>query len=87
MTDRVLPSLDRIPGYRGATVLRRAGSTGVEFIVMTFWSSMEAIRGFAGEDVERAVVEPEARAVLIESEDTVRHYVVAAGWPPAGGPR
>jgi hypothetical protein len=28
---------------------------------MTFWDSFDAIRRFAGEDAERAVVEPEAR--------------------------
>ena len=43
---------------------------------MTLWDSMDAIRRFAGEDAEHAVVEPEARAVLAEYDDFVRHYEV-----------
>jgi heme-degrading monooxygenase HmoA len=72
VTTRVLPELNRIPGHCGAQVLRR----GEEFLVITFWESMEAIRRFAGEDAERAVVEPEARAVLAEFDDVVQHYEV-----------
>jgi hypothetical protein len=37
---------------------------------------MDAIRRFAGADPERAVVEPEARAVLADYDDFVRHYEV-----------
>ena len=57
-------------------VLRREEHGRVEFLVMTFWDSMAAIRGFAGADPERAVVEPEARAVLAEYDNFVRHYEV-----------
>jgi heme-degrading monooxygenase HmoA len=69
---QVLPGLREVPGHRGAHVLRRND----EFLVITFWDSMDAIRRFAGEDSERAVVEPEARAVLAEFDDFVRHYEV-----------
>ena len=72
VTTRVLPSLSSIEGHRGAHVLRR----DQEFLVITFWESMTAIRRFAGEDPERAVVEPEARAALAEYDDFVRHYEV-----------
>ena len=72
VTTRVLPELEAIDGHRGAQVLRRQE----EFLVITFWESMDAIRRFAGEDPERAVVEPEARAVLAEFDDVVRHYEV-----------
>ena len=68
----VLPQLRRIDGYRDARVLRREG----EFVVITFWESMAAVQRFAGHPLERAVVEPEARAVLAEFEDFVRHYEV-----------
>lgn len=40
------------------------------------WDSMAAIGRFAGAEPERAVVEPEARAVLAEYDDFVRHYEV-----------
>ena len=73
---RVLPALKAIEGHREARVLRREDRGRVEFLVMTFWDSMEAVRRFAGDDPERAVVEPEARAVLAEYDDFVRHYEV-----------
>jgi hypothetical protein len=54
--------------------------------VLTAWESMEAVRGFAGDDPERAVVEPEARAVLSDFDESVRHYELVlprdSGWPP-----
>jgi len=73
---KVLPSLTVIPGHRGARVLRRDDGGHVEFVVMTFWDSMDAVRRFAGEEPGRAVVEPEARAVLAEYDERVRHYEV-----------
>jgi heme-degrading monooxygenase HmoA len=69
---QVFPALRKVSGHRGGQVLRRHD----EFLVITFWDSMDAIRRFAGEDSERAVVEPEARAVLAEFDDFVRHYEV-----------
>jgi heme-degrading monooxygenase HmoA len=72
----VLPTLATIDGYRDARVLRREDRGRVELVVMTLWDSMAAIRRFAGTDPERAVVEPEARAVLAEYDDFVRHYEV-----------
>src|SRR5688500_18572727 len=74
VTQKVLPALAAIQGHRGARVLRREEDGGIEFLVMTFWDSIDAIRDFAGEDCERAVVEPEARAVLNEYDERARHY-------------
>ncbi len=75
VTAKVLPSLTRIPGYRGAKILkRRSERNEVEFLVMTLWDSMDAIRKFAGDNPENAVVEPEAREVLSDYDDFVRHY-------------
>ena len=68
----VVPELEKIAGYRGYRVLRREQ----EILVMTLWESMAAVRAFAGADPEKAVVEPEARAVLAEFDDFVRHYEV-----------
>jgi heme-degrading monooxygenase HmoA len=68
----VVPELEKIAGYRGYRVLRREQ----EILVMTLWESMAAVRAFAGADPDKAVVEPEARAVLAEFDDFVRHYEV-----------
>jgi hypothetical protein len=48
----------------------------VELVVVTYWRSPDAIRGFAGADPERAVVAPEAEALLTEFDRRVRHYEV-----------
>ena len=73
---KVLPDLESIAGFRGATLLRRDEAERVEFLVLTRWTSMDAIRAFAGDDVGKAVVEPDAAAVLVGFDRTVRHYEV-----------
>lgn len=72
----VLPELIQIDGYRGAYVLRRNLNDGVEFTVMTLWESMDAIRQFAGENAETAVVAPAAQALLRAFDATVTHYEI-----------
>jgi heme-degrading monooxygenase HmoA len=73
---RVLPALRTLEGYRGARLLQRAIPGGVEVIVITFWRSLDAIRGFAGADLEAAVVAEEAAALLTRFDSRVRHYEV-----------
>jgi heme-degrading monooxygenase HmoA len=77
VTTSVFPSLAAIRGHRGAKVLRRDEAGRAEFLVMTLWDSMDAIREFAGDNPESAVVEPEARAVLSDYDHFVRHYEIA----------
>ena len=73
---RVLPTLRHVRGFRGAMVLRRIADDAIEIEVLTLWDSMGAIHGFAGDDAERAVVEPEARAALRRFDRRVRHLEV-----------
>ena len=47
--------------------------------MLTYWESMDAIRKFAGDRPEVAVVPPEARALMREFDETVRHYDVVEG--------
>ena len=75
-TKQVFPELGSIKGYRGAYLLRRALDEGTEFVVLTLWDSMEAVRKFAGVEPEKAVVEPAARAILTQFDDTVTHLEV-----------
>jgi heme-degrading monooxygenase HmoA len=59
-------------------VLRRDVEEGVvEFLVITRWDSLDAIRAFAGPTPEVAVVEPAARTLLSDFDDFVRHYELA----------
>jgi len=88
-TKRVFPALAAIKGHRGACLLRRVVDGTVEFVVLTLWESMDAVRGFAGVQPEKAVVEPEARAVLAAFDEFVTHFEVvhcAKGTTEALGP-
>jgi heme-degrading monooxygenase HmoA len=74
--ERVISELRQVPGFMGAQLSRRDVDGGVEFLVLTQWQSMDAIRGFAGTEVDKAVVEPGAAAALVEFDERVRHYEV-----------
>lgn len=75
---RVLPQLQALDGYAGASLLRRDADREVEVVVVTRWRSLEAIRAFAGTDVEAAVVEPEAAALFTRYDARVRHYEIVS---------
>ena len=79
-SDAVLPALRRIDGFLGAHLLRQEHADHVEFQVLTFWQSLDAIRTFAGDDYRKAVVEPEAAAALVSYDTTVEHYEVMLTW-------
>jgi heme-degrading monooxygenase HmoA len=63
-------------GNLGVRVLMRELSDRVEFVVVSHWVSMEAIRRFAGNAPERAVFYPDDERYLIDREELVRHYTV-----------
>ena len=60
-------------------MLRRDDGDRTEFITYSMWDSVDAIRGFAGEDIEAAVHYPEDERYLIEQDDRVWHYEIVAG--------
>lgn len=62
------------PGNRGAWVLHRIVGEEAHFHVVSLWDSLEAIRAFAGDDIERARYYPEDTDFLLELEPTVVHY-------------
>jgi hypothetical protein len=68
--------LKKIPGFASASILRRTVPDGVEFLIVTTWESIDAIQGFAGPDVETAVVPPNVQAMMVEYDDRVRHYEI-----------
>ena len=67
------------PGNRGVQVLRRTTGDEVEFVLITLWDSLAAIRAFAGPDYERAVYYEEDRAYLRGLTEFVEHFDVVAG--------
>jgi len=74
--DHVLPDLERIEGFAGATLLRQTRAHDIEYVVETRWTSTDAIRAFAGANIDRAVVAPDAQALLIDYDQRVAHYEI-----------
>lgn len=73
---RVVPDPRHVPGFLGADLLQRERQDHIEFTVLTRWSSMQAIRSFAGNPISKAVVEPGAVAALLSYDADVEHYEV-----------
>ncbi len=67
-----------IVGYKGIQLLRRNLADEVEFITIMWFNSIDAVRVFAGEDYETAVVPPKARAILSHFDARSQHYEVKA---------
>ncbi|MGI8858035.1 MAG: hypothetical protein ACR2JW_20035 [Thermomicrobiales bacterium] len=65
-----------IPGNRGMQILRRINGDRAQFMTIILWDSLDAIRAFAGDDIETAVFYPEDDAYLVSKELTVAHYEV-----------
>jgi len=76
-TGNVAPELKSLPGNRGALLLQRSAGGETEFMAVTLWESRDVIRTFAGEDISKAHVEPQARAVLSSFDEHADHYEVA----------
>jgi len=70
--------LQAVSGFRGARLLRREEGQEVVFTSITFFTSLDAIRGFAGDDYEVAVVEEAARRALSRWDERVSHHEVVA---------
>jgi mannose-6-phosphate isomerase-like protein (cupin superfamily) len=75
----VRPRLEAVAGFVDATLERVDDDGRIELVVVTRWESMDAIRAFAGDDPAVAVVEPEARAVLVAYDEQVRHIELRDG--------
>ena len=76
LRSETFPRLRTISGFVDATMQRRDSTEGVEFVVITRWRSLDAIRAFAGSDAEAAVVPPHAQAMMVSFDARVRHYEI-----------
>lgn len=72
------PDCRALPGNRGILILRRDGDGRTEFVFISFWDGMDAIRAFAGDDVEQARYYPEDERYLLALDPHVRHYDVTS---------
>jgi len=76
LNSRAIPDYHSVAGNISVHVLERRDGEITHFITMTFWESMDAIRGFAGEDAEVAKYYSEDAEFLLEYEPRVVHYEV-----------
>jgi heme-degrading monooxygenase HmoA len=76
LKNHVLVALGTVDGYTGAKLLERETDAEVEILVITFWQSLESIKGFAGEDFEEAVVSDQVAPLLSHYDHRVTHYKV-----------
>jgi heme-degrading monooxygenase HmoA len=76
------PRLAKIDGFIRASILRRTAPQGIEFLIITFWESLQAIQDFAGETATVAVVPAEVQAMMVEYDREVSHYEVTADYLP-----
>jgi heme-degrading monooxygenase HmoA len=76
------PKLAKIDGFISASILRRSISERTEFLVVTTWQSIEAIRQFAGESAQTAVVPPEVQAMMLVYDREVVHYEIVEEYSP-----
>ena len=72
----VLPELRQIMGFRGAYVMEKPNGDGMEIEVMTLWETMDAVREFAGDNFDQAVVEPGVQAIVRSFDKTVSHHEI-----------
>jgi len=68
----------QIAGYRGIHLFRRDLGEEVEFVTVMWFDSIDAVRVFAGDDYEVAVVPQKARILLTRFDARSQHYEVRA---------
>ena len=76
LNELAIPDYRSVKGNISVHILERREGDITHFITMTFWTSKDAIKGFAGHDIEVARYYPEDKDFLLEFEPTVVHYEV-----------
>jgi hypothetical protein len=72
----ILPGIKAraIAGHHGVYLYRRDVPDGVEFVTTMLFDTMDAVREFAGDHFDVAVVPPAARALLSRFDERSAHY-------------
>ncbi len=76
----ILPGIHRVKRYRGAFLLRKDAGDEIEFVTLTMFDSMDAVRAFAGDNYAVAVVPAEARKLLSRFDARSEHYETFCDW-------
>jgi heme-degrading monooxygenase HmoA len=66
----------KTPGNRGVSVYKRITADYAEFMFISFWESMEAVKSYAGEDIAKAHYFPEDLKYVIDPPASVEHHDV-----------
>jgi len=74
LKNKAYPDYGDVPGNRGWMLLRRPVSNAIEFMLVSFWDSMEALNDYTRGDPNRPKYYPEDRAALLELPTDVEHY-------------
>lgn len=74
LREKIIPELEKIEGFQDASILRKLNSNDYMFI--SNWNSLEAIKEFAGDDVAVAVVTEEAQKMMLQFDKEVIHYQI-----------
>jgi hypothetical protein len=90
LREEIVPGIaaKTIPGYYGLDLLRKDDGELVQFTTQMWFASIEAVKAFAGDDYEKAVIHPDGGRLLKEYDQTSAHHEVRsllAAWPPANG--
>ena len=71
-----ITKLEAIPGNLGVDLFTRSRDGVTEFIVISYWHSLDDIKAYAGADIEKTHNLPRDPEFLIEMEPNVRHFTV-----------
>jgi len=82
LTLETFPHLATIQGFVRSSILNRETGEGVEFLIVTVWQSLDAIKQFAGEQAEIAVVPPTVQNMMVSYDPHVSHYSVVLEYKP-----
>ncbi|TLS36491.1 antibiotic biosynthesis monooxygenase [Pseudalkalibacillus caeni] len=76
LREEIFPGFTKIDGYCGSTIYRgEEHQEEIEFMITSFFNSLDAIKAFAGQDdYDIAVIEPEAEALLSRGDSHAKHY-------------
>lgn len=76
LRDELFPAIygKSIPGFHGIKLVRHDAPDEIEFMTIMRFDSIEAIKAFAGDRYEDAVILPKAHAVLSRFEPQASHY-------------
>lgn len=78
----VVPRLQTVKGFAGASLLCREVAGATEILAVTLWQNLDSIGAFTGHDRGKAIVDPEAQAILTSFDATAANYEVTVDVGP-----